>query len=289
MPHVTRRTVLKMSAGAALAADLLPGVLAAEDAQRPDLRLAVINDTHYNDEKCDPYFAALVKKLNASDVDLVLIVGDLVQAGTRKQFTAIRDILSGLKAPLKTVPGNHDFRNDVNPKDPEGPRLNVDRTTYDKAFPDMANYTFELKGWQFVALDTCDGVLWHGVSCGKAPLKFLDATLPEINKKKPLVLLTHFPLATQDKVGYPTNRLVNAEDVLGRFKEHNLRAIFNGHHHGLTERAWRGVPVTTSPCCSFYIGNHDKTPAKGYFLVTARDGQLTREFVDFTPDKVLAK
>jgi hypothetical protein len=71
--------------------------------------------------------------------------------------------------------------------------------------------------------------------------------------------------------------------VLGRFKEHNLQAIFSGHFHSLTERTARGVALTTNRCCSFHRKNHDGAKEKGYFLCRARDGKIERTFVEFKP------
>jgi calcineurin-like phosphoesterase family protein len=287
MDELSRRDVLKAGAAAAgviVAQDVWPGAARAEDAARPNFTFAVLNDTHYNDERCGPYFESLVKKINASGVELVLIAGDLSQSGTKEQLNAFREILGKLKPPLYAVPGNHDFRNDVNPADPAGERLNVDRTTYDAAFPKMVNYCFEHNGWQVVALDTCDGVKWQGVKAGKDMFDWLDGAAKKLDRKKPTVLATHFPLGKQDDRGYPGNVLANADDVLARFKDLNLRAVFNGHHHGLTEQKIAGVPVLTGTACSFFIANHDGTKKKGYFLATCRDGALAYEFVDATPE-----
>ena len=281
----TRRTFLQLSAagaGLALLADF-PGCNRAADALRPDLRLAVLNDTHYNDEHCAPYFTSLVKKLNASDLDAVLIVGDLTQSGTKEQFKEFKDILAQLKPPLKTVIGNHDFANDLDPDDPLGPRLNVRNDTYVAAFPNAINYTFDLAGWQFLALDSCDGINWQKVVAGKPMFEFLDATLVKLEKKKPAIVFTHFPLGKQDKNNYPGSRLANADDLLARLIDHNIRAVFNGHFHGRTERPWNAGDITTGPACSFFTPNHDGTKTKGYYLVTCKDGKLAREFIDFTP------
>ena len=69
-------------------------------------------------------------------------------------------------------------------------------------------------------------------------------------------------------------------DVLDRFKEFNLRAVYNGHHHGFTEKTVRDVPITTNRCCAFARGNHDGTKEKGYFLCHAKDGKIERTFVE---------
>ena len=72
----------------------------------------------------------------------------------------------------------------------------------------------------------------------------------------------------------------SADELLLRFKEHNLQAVFNGHFHGFTERKLGRVTLTTNKCCSISRENHDGTKEKGYFLCTAKDGKVTREFAE---------
>ena len=60
-----------------------------------------------------------------------------------------------------------------------------------------------------------------------------------------------------------------------------LVSVFNGHFHGFTERQVRQAMITTNRCCSLKRGNHDKTTEKGYFLCTAKEGKITRSFVEF--------
>jgi hypothetical protein len=78
-------------------------------------------------------------------------------------------------------------------------------------------------------------------------------------------------------------RPTNADEVLDRFKEYNLRAVFGGHFHALTERQAGDVLLTTNRCCALRKGNHDSSPEKGYFLCHAKDGKVTYTFVEVKP------
>ena len=158
------------------------------------------------------------------------------------------------------------------------PPQQTDRKAYEELFPDRLNYRFDHRGWQYVALDSTDGVKGSGVSVLPPSLNWLDETLPKLDKKKPTILFTHFPLGRLT----PT-RLANADAVLERFKELNLRAVFCGHYHGFTERTSGDVVLTTNKCCSFARANHDGTKEKGYFLCSAKAGKVTRTFVEVKP------
>ncbi len=172
-------------------------------------------------------------------------------------------MLKGFGLPFYAVCGNHDYK------------AQDDRKAYEELFPGRLNYRFDHGGWQFVGLDSTDGVKYDKTAVGRDALKWLDAEAPKLDTKKPTVLFTHFPLG--DGVKY---RVTNADAVLERFKGVNLRAVLNGHYHGFTEKAAGGAVVTTNRCCAFARGNHDGTKEKGYFVFTAKDGKLTREFVE---------
>ena len=99
--------------------------------------------------------------------------------------------------------------------------------------------------------------------------------VPKLDKKRPTILFTHFPL------GFLTPaRPRNADDVLDPFKDLNLRAVFNGHYHGYTERTRWNATITTDKCCSFHHANHDGTKEKGYFVCQAKGGVVERGFVE---------
>ncbi len=170
-----------------------------------------------------------------------------------------------LRSKVLAVPGNHDHRTS-------------DRKPYEQAFPHSTNQHFDHKGWQFVGLDTCDGQKYENVAVQQTTLDYLDKLLPKLDRSRPTVVFTHFPVNSKTKYC-----LTNAEPLLARFKEHNLAATYGGHFHGFTEGKFGDTILTTNRCCSLKRNNHDGTKEKGYFVVEARDGKLTREFVEFQP------
>lgn len=260
---LSRRQMLGRSAGSLLAAGLWPGWVHG-DAPAGEFRFIAINDLHYLNDKCGPWFEKVTKSVKAHEkVAFVLAVGDLANDGTAAQLAAARDILKGWGLTFHTSCGNHDWK------------TQDDRKAYVELFPDRLNYRFEHEGWQFVCIDSSDGVKFEKVAAGKDTLKWLDAEVPKLDAKKATVLFTHFPFGAGVKY-----RVTNADAVLERFKSVNLRAVLNGHFHGFTEKKAGDTVFTTNRCCAFARGNHDGTKEKGYFVCTAKDGKLTREFVE---------
>src|SRR5262249_54068613 len=136
-------------------------------------------------------------------------------------------------------------------------------------------YRFEHRSWQLVALDSTQGQLSRNTSVQAPTLRWLDDMIPQLDKKRPTIVITHFPMGP-----FVIGRPKNADKVLDRFKEINLQAVFSGHWHGFTERKVGPVTLTTDRCCSFRRQNHDGTKEKGYFLCHAKDGKILRSFVE---------
>lgn len=253
-----------MTLGTMLSLGLWPGSLKAKESATESFRFIVINDTHYMSDECGGFLDRVVYQMKwHPGVEFCLHVGDLVEKGERAHLGAVRDIFEQLGVPVYTVPGNHDYL------------TAKDRTNYDQVFGKRLNYSFVHGGWQFVALDSTQGTSYEKTSVQPPTFDWLNRNVPKLDRNKPTVLFTHFPLGTNVKY-----RPQNADMVLDHFREVNLRAVFNGHFHGYTERGFSKATVTTNRCCALKRSNHDKTKEKGYFLCTAKDGTITREFIE---------
>ena len=266
---LSRRQMMKLSAGALLAAQLWPGRARAADAATKPLKFIVVNDLHYVEDSCAPFFEGMVKACNKIEgAGLVLVVGDLVDGGTAGQCHAIHDILAGLKMPYYVTAGNHD------------PLSQNDRGPWESVFGDALNVSFEREGWQFVGMDTSDGKKVSGFDCHQETLDFAAALPGKLERSKPTFVYTHFPLGPGVSL-----RLRNADALLEPFKQLNVAAIFNGHYHAFTQKtALNSALVTTNVCCSHMRANHDGTFEKGFFVIEAAEGRWKRTFVEYGTD-----
>ncbi|MFA6289829.1 MAG: metallophosphoesterase [Opitutaceae bacterium] len=269
---MTRRTALEtLGAGALLGLGLWPGVLRAAGATPPAVpfTFVVVNDTHYMSPECGAWLSHVVQLMKIEAPEFCLLVGDLAEKGRPDHLAAVRDCFAALGKPVHVQIGNHDYL------------TQTDRSPYESVFPDRINYAFTHRDWQFVGLDSTDGVRYDGTSIGDATLRWVDENLPRLDKTKPLVLFTHFPLGEGVK-----HRPANADALLDRFRDYNLQAVFNGHFHGYTEHPFVHATVTTNRCCALKRNNHDGTKEKGFFVCTASDGRITRRFVEVKPPAV---
>jgi len=264
MMHMMNRRDVLRSLGV-LFLPFIPARWTRAESAAEDFRFVAINDLHYQDEACTPWFAAVVesvKKLSPAP-DFCLLCGDLTELATPEEMAGIRDVFGKLGIPVYAVPGNHD--ND----------FKGGRTVYDKFFPGQTNQYFKHKGWQIIGLDTTEARKWNETTIAQSTLDWLDGALKELDAGKPTIVFTHFPLGEGVK-----HRPLNADSLLGRFKTWNLQAAFSGHWHGYSERVSGAATLTTGRCCARLRANHDGSKQKGWFLCEATGGRVTRTFVE---------
>ena len=257
--------MLRLSAGALLSMGLWPGALRAQGkSDSGQFHFAAINDIHFINEKCAAFLERVLQKIKSGPKpDFCLLAGDLSHHGSEEELGAVKEIFSRLGIPFYAVPGNHDYI------------TQDDRSGYDTVFANRLNYSFDHKGWQFVAFDSTEGLRADKTSIHEHAVRFLTGTSKKVSKTQPLIVFTHFPLGETVKM-----RPENAEDVLEMFEQHNLQATFGGHFHGFTQRSFEHATLVTNRCCSFSQPNHDGTTDKGFFLCEAKDGHVTRSFVE---------
>lgn len=267
--QLDRRAWLRLSASGLLALGLWPGCARRGDNGRGgSFSFAVLNDAHFQSAKCGPWFEKISASLRSHPArpEFCLMVGDLADHGTKAELGAMKDVLRSFGMESHAVIGNHDHLS------------NTDRSAWDALFPKSLNYSFQHRGWQFIGLDSSEGTKFEKTRISPETLGWVDEHARRLDVSAPTVLFTHFPL------GNPVpSRPVNADDLLERFKAFNLVSVYNGHFHGFTERKSGQTVLTTNRCCAISRDNHDGTKEKGYFICTADQGRITREFVEIKP------
>jgi 3',5'-cyclic AMP phosphodiesterase CpdA len=236
---------------------------ADDDANAARFSFIAVNDLHFFDEQCTPWFQRVVQKMkeSAPEAELCLISGDVSDRGSAEELRTVRDIFGALAVPVHTVPGNHDYLSQE------------DGSAYDAIFPERRNYRFTHKGWQFVGLDTTEGL--HSKDTTIAPPALAFAADQTLDTTAPTVVFTHFPLGAGVAM-----RPRNADALLTQLFKLNLRAAFSGHWHGASEKHAGKAILTTDRCCARIRQNADGSPLKGWFVCEAfADGRTTRRFV----------
>ena len=213
----TRREVLALTgkaglttlAAQAIGINLgLVGVAAAAGSASQAFRFAIISDPHLYSQKdhvFDKQLEDAVTQVNAlsPQPDFVLITGDVAHHGEQDQMEKGKRILSKLKAPIRSIPGEHDWYLDMG-------------AAWRAAFGDE-NWSFDHKGVHFIGMNsiivpdfwTKDGLtpeqrrdwfmplnspvpgLW---GCGEKTRAWLARDVAKVPANTPVVVFTHSPL-----------------------------------------------------------------------------------------------
>jgi hypothetical protein len=227
-------------------------------------RFIQISDLHVYGDAANPLTGPLQRAVGvlnglAFDADFVSATGDYVDflpdglvPGDPSTFTAAVDTLKGLRWPVRTVAGNHEYYRSEQ-LDP----------THDKAARDdyllaalghPMDETFDIRGVRFVQMNTMQGDLWQSnqglvASFTDDQLAWLRTALDD---GLPTVLLMHHPPTSGAETSTGDSLCRAIEDHPGVVK-----AFFAGHLHGFWKGSACGVPYylvgNTNPDKPFYF------------------------------------
>lgn len=264
MPLSRRRALRCLSVGGLLAARLLPSAATARETEPPGaFTFAVINDLHYLSPECGAFLRRALQQVQEHQPAFCLVLGDLVETGRREDLATVRRLLDESRLRYYTVIGNHDYTPTGSPR------------YYKYFFPRRLNYSFAHQGWQFVGLDTSEGLKYENTQISAETLAWWERARKRLSPVAPTVVFTHFPLGPG--VRY---RPLNAEALLEKMAGLNLKAIFCGHFHGYTRKPALQTIAYTNRCCALKRNNHDRSREKGFSLCRATPEEVQVRFVE---------
>jgi 3',5'-cyclic AMP phosphodiesterase CpdA len=169
--------------------------------------------------------------------DLVLVTGDLVDAGKPEEYVHLRELLAPLAMPAYLIPGNHDLR------DPLRAAFAAHRYLPAGGF---VQYVIDEDPLRLIALDTLTPGAPHGELCARR-LDWLEARLAE--SEMPTILFMHHPPFECGMKEFDDCRLnVGAERLAAIVKRHpNVERILCGHVHRPIQVRWAGTIASVAP------------------------------------------
>jgi 3',5'-cyclic AMP phosphodiesterase CpdA len=240
---------------------------------------------------------ALVRALQAQELDVVACTGDLTALATDEEFQAARDLLGPIFAaqPSVIIPGNHD----TYVAQAEAERW-IERYfgewTGQGDWPRLHRYG----GVAFVAVDVCRHRPILSTGEIDAPqLQRLDTLLsnPEL-KGQFVFLMVHYPLRNRhgEPYGPDTRNIKNAAALEAVLAKHSnkIGAVLHGHeHHGFRTR----MPVADGPDIEIlnpgaggYAHLPDKKRTAHFCIYTVQEGGIAQverfafDGSDFVPE-----
>jgi len=213
-----------------------------------------LSDIHYLSDysKCDSFYArifkdltppveqirGLVKDVDLSDIDFVLISGDLTENGDAEDYKQLKVILERIfgDIPMIVTLGNHDnireFKKGwLGSHDTNGSGYNV-----------LVNQA----GINIISLDSSSEAYPDGI-ISEESCDWLEETLL-ISKNEPTILITHHHLL-DNQFSMPKARYT--ERFVHLIENSNVIAIFNGHTHHFFSGEFAGKPYFTADSVSF--------------------------------------
>jgi len=169
--------------------------------------------------------------------DFVVISGDLVDTPTAEEYEHLKRLLTPLRLPFASVPGNHDAR--------EMMRAAFAGSNYVHRSGPL-NQRVEVAGLDLLLLDSSVSGQPHG-KLDPSTLEWLDAELASAPEKPALLFLHHPPF----KAGIwhmDRQNLLNADTLAAIVRRHpRIQLVATGHVHRAALTMFAGVPATICP------------------------------------------
>lgn len=194
------------------------------------MKILHISDLHFGHH--DPALAeGFADDINAQTPDLVVASGDFTQIGTKEEFEQARAFLDKLKAPVFTVPGNHDV-----------PAVNIFRRLLDPyglyrkyISPDLEPF-LEMDGVVLVGMRTSRRARlewnWGHGTISRGQLDDLRERFEKASPDAVRVIVAHHPLLfPTEPMMQKTKRVKRADDALECFASLGVRLVLSGHFH----------------------------------------------------------
>lgn len=241
-----------------------------------------LSDIHYliDYTKCNSFYAEifkeltppveqiqnLVKEVDFSDIDFILISGDLTENGEAKDYKHLKKLLLEIfgEIPIIVTLGNHD-----NIKEFKKGWLNSAHIN-DSAYNVLVNEA----GINIISLDSSSANYPDGMIT-EADCDWLEQVLLVL-KREPTILLTHHHLLDNQ---FSMPRAYYGEKLVQLISKSSIIAIFNGHTHHFYSGEFGGKPYFTADSVSFsteYIDNQLYfVQRSGLTLFSLENGKIT--------------
>lgn len=191
------------------------------------LRFAHLASLHAGDIRYRPdLLAATVERINALELDAVLVAGDLTSSGYEWEYREALSHLERIEHPLVVVPGNHDSKNVgyIHFERMIGPRFSTWSLVVDGERAEAVG----AEGVTVVALDSSQPDLDDG-HVGREWYQWLREQHAADDDL--LVVMLHHHLLAIPGAGRDLNHIVDAGDLLPILDEIGVDVVLTGHKH----------------------------------------------------------
>lgn len=177
--------------------------------------------------------------------DLVLLTGDLVDAGAPDEYANLRDLLAPLPMPVLAIPGNHDER---------GALAGAFADSGYLPHAGFLHYVVEHHPLRLIGLDTVEPGQTGGRLCAER-LDWLAARLAAAPARPTLIFMHHPPFATgiahMDEIGLDPDSSAGLAALLRRHPQ--VERIVAGHVHRSIQARFGGTTASVAPSTAHQV------------------------------------
>ena len=231
---------------------LLPAVLlcTAFSLIGAELKVAILSDIHVSPgNPNEQRLQQAIAEINESDVDQVIVTGDLSNRGATAELVRVKELLDQLNKPYRALPGNHE----TNWSDSGA-----------LAFAELfrsERFAFERNGVLLIGFSTGPYLKMGDGHVRAEDIAFLKDTLAErAADQKPVIVFCHYPLADE---------LSNGVEVAEVLAPYHVLGLVCGHTHVQFRRNIYGIDNIV---CRPLTSNDGKT--FGYNFIVYDNGKL---------------
>jgi outer membrane protein assembly factor BamB/predicted MPP superfamily phosphohydrolase len=192
-------------------------------AQAQTFHFAQVTDTHIGGNTGSEDLIRTVQDINnQSDIDFVILSGDLTEFGSEKEFLEAQSILSKLNKPCYILPGNHDSK------------WSESGNNDFKRIIGSEEFSFTKNGFLFLGTSSGPNMRMAAGQVPREQIIFLESTLKSIeDTAMPVIFINHYPI---------DESLSNWYEVLDLLKTRNTQVCLSGHGHANKQFNFEGIP-----------------------------------------------
>ncbi|MDR1666414.1 MAG: PQQ-binding-like beta-propeller repeat protein [Bacteroidales bacterium] len=219
-------------------------------------RFAFLTDLHIGGSAtAEEDLRQSVERINRTDsLSFVIVAGDITENGDRESLKTAKRLLDQLRIPWYITSGNHDTK------------WSESGATDFPLIYGSDYFRFESHGFLFVGFNTGPVIRIADGHVAPQDIRALSRDLKKWGKKKPVVVITHYPLQKGD--------VDNWYEATGLLRKYNVRAVLGGHYHSDRLCFYDGIPAFINRSTL-----RGKEPCGGYtvFEVTADSIRACRQ------------
>lgn len=190
------------------------------------MRLAHLSDIHFGRIASPDLVDALLDRVHAEDVDLVVVSGDLTQRARAGQYRRARAFLDAIEPPVVVVPGNHDVPAWYRPID----RMLNPLGRYRRYISPDLTVTHEAPGLAVFGLNSAHGWTFKGGRIRTEDLERMETFFARQPAEAFRVLVLHHHLLRLETLA-PHDISRGAEAALRACARSRVELVLCGHQH----------------------------------------------------------